>query len=45
MSCRTCGLVRGYDYEDTPRYEAQNQLEKQYLNEEIERRCKNDPSN
>lgn len=34
-----------YDYMDTPRYWVQHELEERIINEEIERRFKNDPNN
>lgn len=45
MSRYTCGLVPGYDYEDTPRFEAMESIEREIINEELERRLKNDPRN
>lgn len=33
----------GYDYEDTPRFEAQQEIERNFIKQELERRLKNDP--
>jgi hypothetical protein len=34
-----------YDFEDTPRFEASQRIEKQLISDEIERNLKNDPRN
>ena len=39
------GYGTAYDYEDTPRFEATQALEKQLISDEIERNFRNDPRN
>jgi len=45
MSYYSNGLIRGYDYEDTPRFEAEQEIEHNIIQQELERRLENDPRN